>query len=157
MPQDFHPLRVCSAIEYMGIDKYPGIVQIAAVRYKGAEKLLLPVYREADSGIGFPQSCHSRITVPYQLAELPHGQRFHMGNVRFIGILAKHIVLDVDIGEHKEDVPQLLMITDRGCPVQISNSFNIDLLKCTQPVLFGQCTPPKNRCVDMQITAIVYR
>ena len=144
MPQDFHPLRVCPAIEYMGIDEYPGIVQIAAVRYKCTEKLLLPVDREADSGIGFPYSCHSRITVTYQLAELPYGQRRYMENICFIGILAKYIVLDVDIGEHKEDVPQLLMITDRGCTVQISNSFNVDLLECTQPVLLWERTTPKN-------------
>lgn len=117
MPQDFYPSRVCAAIEYMGIDEYPGIVQTVAVGYKGAEKLLLPVDSEADFGIGFPQSCHSRITVPYQLAELPYGQRLYMENICFIGILAKYIVLDVDVGEHKEDVPQLLMITDRGCPV----------------------------------------
>ena len=105
MPQDFHSLWVCPAVEYMGIDKYPGIVQIAAVRYKGAEKLLLSIDHKSDSGICFPQSCHSRITVTYQLAELPYGQRLYMENICFIGILAKHIVLDADIGEHKEDVP----------------------------------------------------
>ena len=105
MPQDFHPLRVCAAIEHMWIDEYPGIVQIAAVRYKGAEKLLLSIDHKSDSGICFPQSCHSRITVTYQLAELPYGQRLYMENICFIGILAKHIVLDADIGEHKEDVP----------------------------------------------------
>ena len=100
MPQDFHPLRVCAAVEHMGIDKYPGIVPIAAIRYKGTEKLLLPVDREADSGIDFPQSCRSRVTMPYQLTELPHSQRLHMENVCFVWILAQHIVLYVDVGEH---------------------------------------------------------
>ena len=100
MPQDFHPLRVCTAVEYMGIDEYPGIIQTVSVRYKGTEKFLLPVDHEADSGICFPQSCHSRVAVSYQLAELPYGQRLHMENICFVGIFTQHIVLDVDMGQH---------------------------------------------------------
>ena len=142
--QDFHPLRVCAAVEYIGIDENPRIVQTATIRHKGTEKLLLPVDHESDSGICFPQTGHSRVTVSYQLAELPYGQRLNMENVCLVWILAQHIVLDVDIGEHKEDVPQLLMITDRGCTVQISNSFNVDLLECTQPVLLWERTTPEN-------------
>ena len=54
MPQDFHPLRVCAAVENMGIDKYPGIIQAVTIGHKSTEKFLLPINGKADSGICFP-------------------------------------------------------------------------------------------------------
>ena len=48
------------------------------------------------------------------------------------------------------------MVADGGCSVQVPNCFNINLLVSTQPVLLWQCATTKNRCVNVQITAIVY-
>ena len=119
--------RVGTAVQHVWIYKNPRIAQAFAIRYKFTKIFFMVADAEFDSHEIGNQSAALTGIISSKFTKLSKGNGDNVLPVFFHRIPTQNVVLYVDISQHFENVPQVLVLASIGGAVQCTHGIIVNL------------------------------